>query len=408
MLSLRQRIFCRVAPSIHNEQGSPLYPSPLKLYVLTVWALLRDGLPWTALRFMTAKLWRPAWMAMSRYPLRTLELARLIPGAAGIALLCYVLVAKRDGTAFGYWAVGAGVVVATALVALSMALSMLTPKVWYAYFRTWRWLCARTLVLAALLALALLLAPPGRSGDTVAAVLAVWLCCNGMVEHLVESLLWQRRHRAGSSSLGIDRLTLTDDELRAVCIHEGGHLVMYGLMTRLPEDAFAMVDARPAFDFAGFVTAMNDVATIDMSVGLLRWNALVAFAGAAAEQVLLGRHTEGALADFGMADASVRRLAAIDHASRYCRMPVTEGEERTNAETLRALRVELFDEARRYLEANRALLIAVADHLQRHHSMDCEEFEPLWKKAVTPPGFTKIDPPGRIACLPLSDGHGDA
>lgn len=256
---------------------------------------------------------------------------------------------------------------------------MPTPKVWAAYFRTWRWLCARALVLAALLALTRLLAPPERRGDSIAVALAAWLCCNGMVEHLVESLLWQRRHRAGSSSLWVDSLPLTDDELRAVYIHQGGHLVMYGLMARLPEDAFALVDARPAFDFAGFVTAMNDIAPVDMSVELLRWNALVAFAGAAAEQVLLGRHTEGALADFGMADASVRRRAVVDHTSLYCRVPVNEGEERINAETRKALRVELFDAARVYLNANRTVLIAVADHLQQHHSMDCIEFEPLWK-----------------------------
>lgn len=349
---------------------------------------------------MTAWLWRPTWVAMARFPLRTLELARLIPGAIGIAVLCVTLMARGHNTVFDYWIVGTGVVLAVALVALSIALSMLTPKVWLAYFRTWRWLFARTLVLTALVALTLLLAAPGQEAIAIVVLLVIWLCCNGMVEQLVESLLWQRRHRAGSSSLGIDRHSLTDSELRAVCIHEGGHLVMYGLMSRLPEDAFAMVDARPAFNFAGFVTAMNDVSTTEMSLELLRWNAQVAFAGAAAEQLLLGRHTEGALADFGMVDASVRRLAAIDYSSLYCREPVTEGEERINADVLKALRVNLFDEARSYLEANRELLLAVADHLQEHHSMDCEQFEPLWKTAVTPSGFTKIDPPERIACLP--------
>lgn len=270
-----------------------------------------------------------------------------------------------------------------------------TAGAWWRYF-------LRALALAALLVAGVLVAPAGQPALGMAAALVVWLGCAGVLEYLIDCLLWQRRHRTGHLVFRPDRLVLSDDEIQMVCIHEAGHLMLYGLLNRLPEDAFAMVDTQVTFEFGGFVSALSDITPADMTGDLLAWSAMMAFGGAAAEQVVLGRSpAESAGADFDIAERLLRRLAAIDPAQVFMRKPATPDEEAINARAIAALRAELFARAVRYLEANRAGMVQVAAHLRQHHSMDCEQFAPVWAGTVTPPGYERLDPPARVACLAM-------
>lgn len=289
-------------------------------------------------------------------------------------------------------------------MALSTALVVLPGPLWRDYFDSWRRYALRALALSLLLGLTTALAPRANLVGALVVALALWAGSAGPLEHLVDCLLWRRRHRvAGSSAaLGMDRGELTEQQQFAVCVHEAGHLMLFGLLARLPEDAFAMVDRKPMFEFAGFVTPMRDIDPVDMSSALLRWQGMVALAGAAAEQLVVGHYTEGATADLDMAEKTLRRLATLDYAQPYFRVPASAGEEAHNATALARIRIELFDDALRYLAANRAQLDRVTAHLAAHSAMDCLEFAPIWTDAVTPSGFTRIDPPAHIACLPLS------
>lgn len=365
--------------------------------------LLREGQVRAALMYALSPITRPISTTLATSPMRTLRLARWVPGAVGAALLGYATVTFAASSLPEMLLHAAGAVGGLALLAMSTALVLLDAPLWREYVATWRRYAVRALALALLLGMTTALAPRGSLASALLVALVVWLGTAAWLEHLVECLLWRRRHRvAGSTTtLVLDRHALTEEQLHSVCVHEAGHLMLFGLLARLPEDAFAMVDTKPRFDFAGFVTPMRDIEPIDMSPGLLRWQVMVALAGAAAEQLVIGRYTEGATADFNMAEKTLRRLGALDHAQPYFRTPAGAGEDAVNASTLAALRVELFDAALRYLTENRALLERVAAHLAAHGSMDCEEFAPIWGEAATPPGFARVNPPRHIACLQL-------
>lgn len=384
--------------------------TPLQRWLLSaqvILQLLRAGQPGAALKYVLSPISSPIRGALIARPLRALKLARWVPGALGAGLLGYAVAAATPSGLVDVLRHAALALAGLFLLALSTALVLLPGPIWRSYVATWCRFALRGLVLCLLLGVTTALAPRASLTGALLVALTLWIGGTGLIEHLIDCLLWRRRHRvAGSSAaLGADRDELTEQQQSAVCVHEAGHLMLFGLLTRIPEDAFAMVDRKPIFEFAGFVTPMRDINPIDMSPGLLRWEGMVALAGAAAEQLVVGHYTEGATADLDAAEKALRRLAALDYAQPYFRVPANVGEEAHNAAALAALRVELFDDALRYLAANRAQLDRVTAHLAAHSAMDCLEFAPIWTDAVTPSGFKRINPPSHIACLPPTESY---
>lgn len=290
--------------------------------------------------------------------------------------------------------------VGVALLALAAGIVLLRPTIWRSTARTWLRHFIRALALAALVGVASWLAPAGQAVPGLVIALVLWLGCANVVEFLIDCVLWQRRHRTGHLELPPDRHALSDDEIQLVSIHEAGHMMVYGLFTRLPEDAFAMIDIDVKFEFGGFVSALRDVIASDMTVDLLAWSAMMSFGGAAAEQIMLGRSpAESAGSDFDMGERLLRRMVSVDPGQLYLRQPQTPEETAINTQTITALRIDLFARTVRYLEANRPGLMRVAAHLREHHSMDCEQFKSIWATVVVPPDCKRLDPPARVACL---------
>lgn len=374
----------------------------LVLSVKVVARLLRIGQPRAALRYVLRPIVCPLRTTLITRPMGTLKLLRYVPGVVGAALLCHSITVSAASTLADIVLHAASALLGLVLLALSTALVLLPGLLWREYIGTWRVYGLRTLAFVSLLAVTAVLTPPAKLASALLVALTLWIGASGLVEHLIGCLLWQRRHRVAGSgaTLGPDRQGLTRQQQHAVCTHEAGHLMMFGLLKRLPEDAFAMVDANPRFEFAGFVTPLQDIDLVDMSPALLRWHGMVALAGAAAEQLVVGHYSEGASADLDVSEKILRRLAALDYAQPFFRRAKSAGENALNAATVAALRVELFDNATRYLAANHVQLDRVAAHLAAHGSIDCLEFAPIWADSVTPPGFARIDPPAHIACLP--------
>jgi hypothetical protein len=386
-----------------QSAGADLTRLPrLVLSVKVAALLLRDGQPRAALRYALSPIVHPIRMALITHPMLIVKLLRWVPGACGAVLLGYVIMVSAAATLVDMLLRAAIALLGLAMLALSTALVLLPALLWREYIVAWRMYGLRALALALLLVVTTILTPPASLAGALLVVLIFWVGVSGLLEHLISCLLWRVRHRvAGSTAtLRSDRQGLTKQQQHIVCVHEAGHLMMFGLLERLPEDAFAMVDTNPKFEFAGFVTPLQDLESIDMSPALLRWHGMVALAGAAAEQLVIGHYTEGATADLDMAEKTLRRLAALDHAQPFFRVPRSAGEDALNAATLAALKVELFDDATRYLAANRAQLDRVAARLAAHSAIDCLEFAPIWVDAVTPTGFARINPPAHIACLP--------
>jgi len=350
------------------------------------------------LRVWRHQLLRPVTVLVSTRPLAIIKTSWVLPLILAVSVSIGVYQIRTVNAVAMSLRVG-GIVIAIALLCLSAGLAFLNPAIWRSSVGVWWRSVTRAAVFSVLAAVAALVFPRDQVLYALIAMTAIWVTSAGLVEYLVDCLLWQKKHRTGNSALGVDRLFLTDMEARIVAVHEAGHLLMYGLLSRLPEDAFAMLDLQPNYDFAGFVSAMRGISAIEMSAPLLAWHTMLSFGGAAAEEVVYGWHSEGANADFDMAETYLRRQVAIEPELAYIRSPNSPEELAFNAHAIVALRSALFVRTKDFLEANRASLMAVADHLGAHNSMDCEEFHPVWKSLVLPEGQSRIEPPSTIACL---------
>jgi hypothetical protein len=357
------------------------------------------------LRIVVRALLRPVNILVRTRPLAVLRLSWIAPTLMAVSSLA-IAVALDARQPAGMAARFAAAIVGVALLVLAAGLALLNQGIWRSAARIWWRYLLRAIVLAAVVLIAGLIAPAQGFGTTLGFAIAAWLACSDLIEYLIDCLLWQKKHRSGPGAAPIDRLRLTDEQLRIVAVHEAGHLLMYGFLTRLPEDAFAMVDADPRYDFAGYVSAMRDISTVEMSTQLLAWHATLLYGGAAAEQVVYGRFSEGASADFDTAEQYLRRQVAIDPDLNYVRTAIIAEEHEANLRTIVALRVKLFSRAEQYIRANQQALLQVADHLAVKHSMDCEEFLSIWEQLHVPAGFERVATPSTVACLSTTSTRG--
>lgn len=173
-------------------------------------------------------------------------------------------------------------------------------------------------------------------------------------------------------------------------------------MSKLPEDAIAIVDRSPIYGFGGFVTALKETDADGANTALLEWEIMTFYAGAAAEKVVFGVHSEGAQEDYMHADKCVRRLGAISPDLNYFPAPSNPSEESANTETILSIRKDLIVRSEYYLRANLTALHQIAEFLKEHECMDCEQFVPIWQRLLVPDQWTLLDTPGRVPCLSVS------
>lgn len=244
----------------------------------------------------------------------------------------------------------------------------------------------------------------GNSQSTVYALLAailVWQALSPLLEKILRALIYQRRHRMSAFTIPNDQLAFGTAEFRKTCIHEAGHLAMFGLLEKLPEDAFAAVDLNPEYGFAGFATGFQQSTIGMMTCEQLRWEVMCLLGGAAAEQVIYETHSTGCSSDFDRAEERLRLLASIEQKEVYFRNPANDTEHVRNVEAMRVIRAELMALAIEFLTANRQYVIEIADFLEEKHSMDCEEFLPIWQTIGSHPLSRLVELPVFVACLPV-------
>jgi hypothetical protein len=111
--------------------------------------------------------------------------------------------------------------------------------------------------------------------------------------------------------------------------------MLYGLLTRLPEDAFATVDRRPQFGFGGYAEVINQTSDIPPSIAVMEWQTMAAYVGAAAESLEFGSHNEGSTTDFTNAEKLIRRFVAMLPEKAYFPVPENDVERGINSETIR-------------------------------------------------------------------------
>ncbi len=333
-----------------------------------------------------------------------LKLLRFVPGILGTGIMVATLWSLPfELSILGLYRVSL-ICVASSLISLSVALLLLSPSILTFFWRNWIRFSLHGVVFFATSISVVLFTKPDHTefAGQLSLLIVLWLFSYRIVEYLIDSLIWQKRHRVKGLDIGHDRSEVSDSEYWTYCVHEAGHLLLYGLLSRLPEDAFAVVDRSPQYGFGGYVSLLAQVSDQSTRVSVMEWLAMTYYAGAAAEEIEFGSHCEGGKSDFAGAETAVRRLASMQPGEAYFPSPENDVERGINAETIRALRKRYFEAALAYLRANRTALINVAEHLRKNASMDCEEFYPLWSQATLPDGFAFIDPPEGVACLAAS------
>ncbi|PFH08800.1 peptidase M41-like protein [Collimonas sp. PA-H2] len=231
--------------------------------------------------------------------------------------------------------------------------------------------------------------------------LVLWFVFSGILEYLVDSLQWQKRRRLKRLDIGSDRYHLNDEEYWRVCVHEAGHLLLYGQLNAVPEDAIAVVDREPKYGFGGFVTPIHSLDPIDATTDILLWQTTMSYAGAAAERLVFGSHCEGASQDYEMADNFIVRLARLSPNTQYFTKTENPTQEAANIMAICRLRSECQQRADEYLTLNRMQLIFIAEQLRDKECVTCEEFSPVWRTLLLPAEWKRLTVPARIPCLDL-------
>lgn len=235
------------------------------------------------------------------------------------------------------------------------------------------------------------------------AILLLWFMFYGLVEYFLDALRWQSKRRLKRLDIGKDRLQLNDAEYWRICVHEAGHLLLYGQFDALPEDAIAVVDREPKYGFGGFVTPIHTTEAIDATTDVLLWQATMAYAGAAAERSVFGAHCEGASKDYEMADEFIVRLAKLSHTA-YFSTPANPTQESANIMAICRLRSECQQRAEEFIAHNKEQLMHIAQQLRLTECVNCEDFFPVWQTLVLPQCWKKLVLPARIPRLD-SDGR---
>jgi hypothetical protein len=240
---------------------------------------------------------------------------------------------------------------------------------------------------------------PTHQLTAVGICLILWFIFYGILEHFLDSLKWQKRRQLRRLDIGKDKHHLNDEEYWRVCVHEAGHLLLYGQLAAVPEDAIAVVDREPKYGFGGFVTPLHAIDPIEATMDILRWQTTMAYAGAAAERLILGSHCEGASQDYEMADGFIVRLIKLSTNMQYFAKPENPTQEAANIMEICRLRTDCQQRADDYLLCNRSQLISIAEQLRDKECVNCEDFFPIWTTLVMPPEWNKLPVPTRIPCL---------
>lgn len=199
--------------------------------------------------------------------------------------------------------------------------------------------------------------------------------------------------------------TLTSEVRRRAAFHEAGHALCFGMGTRIPEDATAMLDPHVYGMFAGMVSMTMPRDPMLITRELLEWHMLAKLAGRAAEEVMVGQASAGAAGDMcGFQTVATMYLDA-GFGGGWCAEPKDDADRRLNQAALDGLASEYLEQAKRLVSANRERVEALSRQLLVHQYLDCEDIRALLKGFVVPDGFERLVWPPAIPVLPTSDAR---
>jgi cell division protease FtsH len=197
--------------------------------------------------------------------------------------------------------------------------------------------------------------------------------------------------------LGVERpLVLSEDDLRAVAYHEGGHALV-GLLTP-HADPVTKVTIVPRGQALGVTQSTPLGDRYNYSKEELQARIMMALGGRAAEEVALGTLTTGAENDLQAVSAIARqmvtrwgmseRVGLVSLAEVRTPFLEAEGEEfeprahseataRLIDEAMRTLVREAYEQTKQLLRAHQPTLERIAEELRRHETLDSRQLRAL-------------------------------
>ena len=176
---------------------------------------------------------------------------------------------------------------------------------------------------------------------------------------------------------------------RRMAVHEAGHAVFFGLARSYPEDLFAYLEEDlPTPDeiaqaggviVGGAIHAFNDLGRLWVAPNVGRAELRAALGmlcgGTAAEQVVYGGASLSHLLDAGEFErrAKVYLMLFPDEQLPFFCKPEGVGEAAANARSIAELRRRMEAQAIDFLGANREVLEALAEQLDRHGELNVEQ-----------------------------------
>lgn len=248
-------------------------------------------------------------------------------------------------------------------------------------------------------------ASPYHANPLGATMLAVVLVAVATL--FVEPLLvFARFVLVGRAATDIGEIpALTPEGRRRAALHEAGHALCFGLGTHVPEDAAAMLDPHVYGTFAGMVRTTMPHDPLQITRELLEWHLLVQQAGRAAEEVMLGQASAGAIGDMAQFQQYAALYLQAGFGDGWCLEPKDDAARRLNQAALDRLVPEYLSRAKTLVSVNQALVETLAGQLLVHRYLDCQDLRALLKGFVVPDGFERLVWPSSIAVLPAHDAR---
>ncbi|RRJ34372.1 hypothetical protein [Pandoraea apista] len=369
------------------------------------WSYLRRGnIPGLVLHYFR-HVQNSVARGIAAHPFLLAKVLRVVPLLAAVLIVCGVFAfggLETPGKALGSAAASA---CALWLAVGSLGSILLAGQIVIPLAGLWRYVGIRASMffIPAGTAVWLFAGQPERQAWAIAVCAILWFTLYGLVERLAEALIWQKRRRLKRLNLGADKHVLTTEEIWRVAVHEAGHLLLYGELERLPEDAIGVIDKEPKYALGGFVLPVQMENALEATSDMLRWQATLAYAGGTAERLIFGAHSEGAASDHEQADKFIVRLASVLHID-YFPAPANPSEEQANIAAICRLRESCRNRAEAFLKANMTQLLQISEMLKASECVDSEQFYPIWQTLLLPEEWQKIPVPARVPCL-VADGR---
>ncbi|MCY0852527.1 metalloprotease [Cupriavidus sp. D39] len=187
---------------------------------------------------------------------------------------------------------------------------------------------------------------------------------------------------------------------RQVAVHEAGHVLMYALGSRIPEDASAYIDTDTLSPAMGQVSFPGGQSS-EISFELLEWKLVTCLAGMVAEMIDTGTHGFGAGGDMRTWQELAIPYLLLRPDVTFFEEPKTDLEMESNKRELVALKKRMLTAVTRYVRANWLVVMRIAASLEEVEYLEYKQLADLLKGVKRTGGLPTAQWPAEFGGIDL-------